>query len=192
MAFLAPLAAAAAPEVAAGIESIVGPEVASVLGPAAISGLKDISKSKKVKKGFSHLANSFFGSKHGKTARKLIQKADKVAAMATGKQAHKLLGSGLKLAEGVGVIDKDSAKKILSTHEKAMKLHDQLSHFNKKHVEGFGTGKTNKIVEAHKEVMKSKDTPMLKPSPPKRDMMKPKNERVINEQIHIPTPYATY
>lgn len=160
MAFLPALGAVLAPEAMTAAESILGPEVASVLGPHALKAIEGLSKDKKVKKGFRHLANNLFGSKHGRTARKLLRKADKYGGIFAGKSAHKLLKGGLGLGTETGLINPGTAKKILTAHEKAMQLHDQLSHFNKNHLEGFGTSKADKMLSEHRNKLLS---PPMKP-----------------------------
>lgn len=143
MAFLAPAIAELAGSVAGpALESAIGGEVAQKLAPLAKKGLEHIVTEKNVGGLFHKLGNHFFGKKN-KSARKLMQKGRSIAGVAFGKNAHKILGTGLNIGKGLGVLSDDQANQILSGHQKAMSIHDKLSEFNKKH-DVLSTGKTKK------------------------------------------------
>lgn len=189
MAFLAPVAGAFAPEIEAAAAGVVGPEVAKVLSPYAKKGLSSLAKSGFVKKKFKRLANTWYGSKHHHHARKFLKTAKKVTGVLASKQAHSILKDGLKVGSELGFVNEGTAKKVLEGHKKAMQLHDRLSNYNRVQKGGLGTGKTGKLLKAHKALMESEkgfhDLAMepedVPANPPQRMVTKPDPGRQLRQ-----------
>ena len=169
MAFLAPIATAFAPEIETAAASVVGPEVAKVLSPYAKKGLTALGKSSYINKKFKRLANTWYGSKHRQHARKFLKTAQKVGGVLTSRGAHSILKDGLTVGSELGFINRGTAQKVLDGHKKAMQIHDRLSNYNKVNKDGFGSGKTEKLLKAHKALMETekgfKDLAVTKPAP---------------------------
>jgi len=123
-----PLAEMAGSVIAPGLESMIGKETYSKLAPLAKEGLHKVLKSKAVSKIGHKLGNKLFGK--SKTARKLMKGASKVAGIATGKGAQKLVKSGLGIGQDLGLVSGKTADNILGGYNKALSLHDKLSNFN--------------------------------------------------------------
>lgn len=208
MAFLAPLAEMAGAAAAPALESLVGEEAAKVVSPTAEKALKSLVTSKHVTSGLHKLGNKFFGSKAGKTARNIAKKSDKVMGVVAGKQAHKLLGSGLEIGKGLGIIDDNQAKNVLDAHAKAMSLHDKLSAFNKKD-DPLKPKVDMKDVMSAAQAMAPAVASAIPASAPAMAAVssalggmsaagggindtRPRHDKVIPSQIHVPQPYETF
>ena len=177
MAFLAPLVEMAGAAAAPTIESLVGAEAAKTVTPLAQKALSSLSKSKMAHSAIHKIGNHLFNTKN-KTARNLLDKGSKVANLATSKQAHKLLGEGLKIGKDVGILDESQAKKILDTHGKAMALHDQLSSFNKKDHVLDTKGSLNNLIKDNQAQSNDmiKDIPEMMKSKVMDDLKKDKKD----------------
>ena len=124
------LAELAGPTIAPILEDLLGKEAFEKLSPIGQKALTKVLESKAAKKVAHKLGNKFFGKKTH--ARSLLKKGRSIAGVAFGKNAHKLIGTGLDLGQSFGLLDKNQAEAIKSGYEKASSFHDKLSQFNKK------------------------------------------------------------